>query len=1340
MKKQNILMKRISVIILTEAIIIGLLIVSNSAQTLQTTNSSRYSSNKIGANLLEKLDSVDRLYLGKDDNFDFANSYFNKQSIPVFNPFNNVAGGLAPPFVNKIFGSSSLPPGGLTVLTYNFSNVNSNPINPGGSFIFGLGIADSLPAGMTVFSSGANTCGGTVIAQPNTNFIVLSNGIIQPGGNCTFSVVIRATIPGPKISTSQPATSGNAGSGNTATATLTVTCPTRFTVDNLNDNIVDTSPGDGICATNFPGSAGGCSLRAAIQEANSVSNFCPANYSINFQVPGTIRLLQGLLTINSGKNVTINGLGANSLTVSGEGNSGVFSNNGIATISNLTITDGDVTGTVGGTGGGLRSSGITTVRDAVITGNSARTGGGIAATGGSLTLVRTTVSGNTADDAGGIYAENAITSVRDSTVSGNSGTSGEGLRNNASSQNSTMTLTNSTVSGNTTTAQNSAIRSEATTGFTSTINLTNITVTNNSTTNSGQNGAIWLRSLGGTNSVTLKNTIVSGNTSGGSPFDIEGNVDTNSSFNLIGTGGNLLNGINSNIVGINNPLVGMLANNGGTTQTNALLTGSPAIDKGSAAAGITTDQRGSVRPVDVPAIPNATGGNGSDIGAFESNSLSAPPTFTSADNASFQLNSPGSFTIQTFANPTATISLNGVLPSGVNFVNNGNGTATLSGTPVSNAAGVYQFILTASNGINPNATQNFTLTVPVPVDFTSSPFTTFRVGVINSYTITTLGVPTPTVSRIAGNLPQGLFYTDNGNGTATIGGNPVAGSGGIYTLTISADNGVSAEVLQNFVLTINETAVFTSPDRAAFRVNAPGSFFVRARGYPSPVYLSVNSGTLPGSITFNQTTGEFSGTPGIADIGSYPLTLQAQTGVSPDAFQSFVLNVCQIVDITVNSSAQTGTGSLRQAIIDACPGSTITIAPGVTGQINLTTPLMIEKDINIVGPGANVLALRGVSNRIITVGNNVVNISGLTISNGNSNFFGGAIINNGILTLKNVVVSNSNAVNEGGAIYNSAILSLDSCTLSGNRSQSIGGAIYSFGTLNVVNTTISGNNAGASGGGIFADGTLNITNATITNNRADSDGNGNGLGGGIFNNNLAGNGNLVTLRNNIVAGNFLRPSFSNPTPNDLDGTVFPNAFYNLIGNASTSGGIGNNSNGNIVGNNGSGTISISTVIETTLTDNGGTTPTHRLPATSPAVDKGSAASTNLAEFLLPPVNTDQRGITRPYDNPLIGNANSGDGSDIGAFELQAPTAAAVSVSGKVLTSDGRGLRNAIVILTDSGGNQRQARTSSFGYFLFDEIRVGETYIFEIKSKQYIFDSQVISVTDEISDLNFIALP
>ena len=83
----------------------------------------------------------------------------------------------------------------------------------------------------------------------------------------------------------------------------------------------------------------------------------------------------------------------------------------------------------------------------------------------------------------------------------------------------------------------------------------------------------------------------------------------------------------------------------------------------------------------------------------------------------------------------------------------------------------------------------------------------------------------------------------------------------------------------------------------------------------------------------------------------------------------------------------------------------------------------------------------------------------------------------------------------------------------------------------------------------------------------------------------------------------------------------------------------------------------------------------------------------------------------------------------------APTAASVSVSGRVFAGKS-GLTNAFVTLTDSSGNARTARTSAFGYYRFDDVEVGRTYILSVQSKRFQFPTQVVNVVEELSEFNF----
>ncbi len=94
-----------------------------------------------------------------------------------------------------------------------------------------------------------------------------------------------------------------------------------------------------------------------------------------------------------------------------------------------------------------------------------------------------------------------------------------------------------------------------------------------------------------------------------------------------------------------------------------------------------------------------------------------------------------------------------------------------------------------------------------------------------------------------------------------------------------------------------------------------------------------------------------------------------------------------------------------------------------------------------------------------------------------------------------------------------------------------------------------------------------------------------------------------------------------------------------------------------------------------------------------------------------------------------------DDISIGCF---APTTANVSVSGKVLSPKGGGVSRATVMMTDQEGNTQTVRTNNFGYYNFDSVAAGKTYIINVFSKSYQYTPQVVSVNDAVSDLDFYA--
>jgi hypothetical protein len=142
---------------------------------------------------------------------------------------------------------------------------------------------------------------------------------------------------------------------------------------------------------------------------------------------------------------------------------------------------------------------------------------------------------------------------------------------------------------------------------------------------------------------------------------------------------------------------------------------------------------------------------------------------------------------------------------------------------------------------------------------TSADNTTFTVGTPGSFTVTATGAPTAGLSE-SGALPTGVAFTDNGDGTATLGGTPAAGSAPTYSLTITAANGVGSPDVQSFTLTVapapGGTLIFTTAAQKFIAGQSSGTITVLmldAQGHPSPagssgVVLNLSSTSSTGTF------------------------------------------------------------------------------------------------------------------------------------------------------------------------------------------------------------------------------------------------------------------------------------------------------------------------------------------------------------------------------------------------------------------------------------------------------------------------------------------------------------
>lgn len=106
------------------------------------------------------------------------------------------------------------------------------------------------------------------------------------------------------------------------------------------------------------------------------------------------------------------------------------------------------------------------------------------------------------------------------------------------------------------------------------------------------------------------------------------------------------------------------------------------------------------------------------------------------------------------------------------------------------------------------------------------------------------------------------------------------------------------------------------------------------------------------------------------------------------------------------------------------------------------------------------------------------------------------------------------------------------------------------------------------------------------------------------------------------------------------------------------------------------------------------------------------------------------------DAPSAANSITAATYGRGVYQSAAPTAASVTVAGRVISSFGRGISNASVTITDSSGTVRRVRTSSFGYYRFDDVEIGQTYTFNVLHRRYQFSPIVITINDELNGFNF----
>jgi len=862
--------------------------------------------------------------------------------------------------------------------------------------------ADLSLATVTVSGSGAN-------------YTVNVNGLRGSGS-------VQASIPaGVALDAAGNLNQASTSTDNTVTFTETTT---SLTIN------VPGDAGDGVCDAT-------CTLRDAITTANTT----PGTKNIGFNLPGcttgspcTITLTGGVLQPTNGP-VVINGPGANILSISGNNSSRIFlvNDNVGLSLSGLTLTNGRAPG--GAHGGAILNQGALSLTSSAVAASAAGyggdggsngspggpggNGGGIASSG-TLTVVRSTISGNFAGSGGtGAFNLNGPPGGN-----GGLGGSGGGIWNNGGA----LTLINSTVSNNSAGsggtggfAQNVSHGGNGGTGgdgggvsSSGVLVLINTTVANNNAGNAG-NGGVGCGGCGDQNTyhglpgaagkgggiatsagnVKLRNVVLGLNNAANGP-DVWGTF-ISSGHNFVGRsdgGTGFTDGVNGDQAGTiaspKDPLLGPLQNNGGPTMTRSPLAGSPMRDAGDNCvflangcgdnnSAIVTDQRGATRPggsvVDIGSVEAAPIPNAPDLLATSDTGVSDSDNLTKETNLQFSISGA-------VANATVELLRNGsVVASGTA---DGSGSATLSYTDNS-ADGLYNFTCrqtSAGSLSEPSAS------LPVTIDRTGPTVTINQAsGQADPTSAAPINFTAVFNQPVTGFSNAGISLAGSTADTSAATVN-VTGSGTTYNVSVAnllSSGTVRASVLANAITDDagNGSQASTSTDNTVtFNIPAVTVTINQAAGQADPTESLPINFTVVFSVPvtgFSSSGVSLAGST--ANVSSVTITVTGSGATYNVAVGNVTGDGTVQASVAANSASGLGGSNLASTSTDnsvTFQGTPPTVAinqaagqsdPATTQPINFT--VVFNKDVN--GFSSNGVSLAGSTANVSAAS---INISG----------------------------------------------------------------------------------------------------------------------------------------------------------------------------------------------------------------------------------------------------------------------------------------------------------------------------------------------------------------------------
>lgn len=1111
---------------------------------------------------------------------------------------------------------------------------------------------------------------------------------------------------------------------------------------------------------------------------STISNNNSQNFSgsgIYNEGAGTVTINDSILSGNTGSSsiagsgISNNGAGStvslNRTTMSGNTTTGASSS-----ISNsngtLMLTDSTVTGgTLAGSFSLISSSGSTatatlirsTVRNNTVTSSNcgALLVGGIFNTQGTLTLENSTVSGNTVNTGcsgssgiGGITSSGGTVNLTASTVSGNTANAANGgsvtnggiaIIGGASGQ-----LINVTISGNRAlngiNANHGGILNDGTTS------IINSTVTDNEASSIGANSSSGITNFG---SVNIRNTIVADNRNSAVRNVLGGFVSRGNNF--IGNAVNSAGWTQSDVTNAAGAArLAPLADNGGTVRTHALLPESPLIDKGSNCVltqngcgtnnpAITTDTRGANRSV----------GANVDIGAFEYDYACGVDTISI--NAQ-----PQSVSVVAGQPIIFSVGLTGRLPRSIQWQISNNGGATWADVTGANGATLnlgnadiydsytnvrYRAIVTPICGAPPLTTNAATVTV--------NPATGG-----GGATCENLSVRASGWFRAANNANDEITGQ-----TGFLFGNATFGAGktgrafsfdGFDDAVVVPSNGlrppsqVSVEAWVNF-RSLTSSTFGSAPAGTQFLVFKKNSRGGNFEGYA--LFKERNQTTRKDFLAFiiadrnglqqkvvssvEITTGSWFHVVGTFDGAFVRIYINGQnvnsipidpnfTGLDYDTSNVIFGSTEQSIydgrlsglldEVKIYSQALTASEILANynadsagtCLINRWTGATNTDWANASNWSAGAVPTGADTAYIFAAGSSNSPTL----NTNAAVGN--LNISGgrAVIVNPNVNFtVTGAINVNGVLRVGGNFAPDAATILTGGGSF-----IFDSPT-----PQTIPAQTYPNLTVANANKTLGGNVTVLGQFDLAASVTTGASKITLAPNATTTRTSGYVIG---------------NVEKQFAAGASSAFTFPVGTPNGYSPVTAANNANGAAGSLTvsatqsahpTSAGVANRIN-RFWTLNGTGGLNLNLTFNYLNADVVG----DETPLRLQKIENGTATA-----------QTDAT-IDTGANTATLNNVTSF--SDWTLFGAAPPTAANSAIIGRVSDADGRGVFGAVLFLTDQNGSVRYARTNPFGYYRFAEVPAGAIYVVAVKHKQHGFTAQIVTVNNDLTELNFVAAP